>query len=612
MVFIGNGTGGYSAAPGGTLPGHSEPTRGVALADVDLDGDIDVLVANDNAFQNRLYYNNCNNISDPADWQFADAAYGTGLNFPVSGFNSKSVVLADFNGDSYPDAFIANAGQSSRFYFNNGGNFLNDTGLNFPQDTSPWTPGRMDVLDFDKDGDLDLIIRREKQGGRFFPEVYTNDLAQGGPAILSLVDDAVAFPTWRGEWPIDYDIGDLDGDTYPDIYMVIDNEQDWLFIQNGFADNQAPIDANRVGIGSWVNNTFYGMPEDIGSTNCADVGDVDGDGDLDIIMGHNGTTLQTAIWINDGAGNFFEQSEARIPYTNCDHTACKLADMNNDGDLDIVLTCDYQGSGVRLLANDGTGYFTDKTAGNVPTSSSQLYSLNIEDVDADGDLDVLIGSSNNMRVLRNLGEAFNDDGAYMIEQFPFGSQTTQILGTVIADLNGNGVVDVYLGRNGSQNLLFHDNGTGGWSNVSSTHLPSVSDATRATFSDDFDEDGDVDLFVVNYNQSNRLHMGELDWKYADVTASAIPIEGNRKSGGDMGDIDGDGLNDIVMSVDNAKNRLILNQGAGIFQDFTVDMPDIVSVSRCIVLGDFDNSGTLDAFICNDQANRIYLNMTPTP
>lgn len=627
-IYVGDGKGGFKKDTK-LLPKHSEPSRGVGIADVDKDGDLDLLIANDNAVQNRMYYNSCNNVPKGQPGSFSDATYGNKKNFPVSGFNSRAVKFADINGDGWLDAIIWNWGQTDRVYLNSGGNFLNDDGLRFPQNEKLAYSSWGDFVDVDGDGDLDVITKKyQNVTGRYWPAVYLNDKAQGGPGRFT-----DASPTnmvqWRGEEASDFAIGDLNGDNLPDIYVVKPNHQDWLLLNHGYMPNKPMLDNNRVSKGSWANNTFLGMPMDVRTTTAADTGDIDGDGDIDIVMASSGRGVMD-VWLNDGQGNFFSEGTTRLPDVTCNATELKLTDVNQDGDLDILLSCYYDkvydgksNGGFRQLVNDGKGYFKDVSTGTIPDaySSQRYYGLGVGDIDGDKDIDVIGGGYyyHPIRVLVNGGDPFNNGGAYFFAKdkalLNYSSTTgyKHRMSWVITDLNNDKQADVYMALNGGQNLLYFNTGGGKMKNVTNSNLSAGSDSTQRVMAADVDKDGDVDLFSINTGV-NRLAVSELDNKYADVTASHLPanMAASDSRSGQFVDLDMDGLLDIVTATFDGQNQLLLNTGDAHFGDYTKSMPYDVDPSYVICVADFDKDGRPDLFIANRDVNRIYLNKTPKP
>ncbi len=766
VVWIGNGLGSFSEAPAGTFPTVSEPSRGAAIGDVDHDGDPDVLVANDNAYQNRLYYNNCNNIEWPptcnlnipnctmatwnghryafcttnrawaaaqadctaygfdlatvnsdaertwmrtqigaaswlgysdaalegtwrwlydttsytswcsgepngstaancadmttnstgcfADqdcnstrryvceaatptcpvlWQFVDGEYGEGLNFPVSGGNTRDALLFDVDVDGWLDAILINNGQTNRIYMNDGGSFRNDTGLRYPQSETNLNSYQAHLVDVDRDGDLDLLIRKRvgTSPERFWLELYLNDRNNGGAGTFSSVSLA-NLPPYFTEDTLYFAFGDLDDDRLPDIYVVNDDRQDRILFNNGYIPNQPRIEGNRVPIGAFADGTIVGYPPDNDDTRSVDIGDLDNDGDPDLV---------TCVWngkvkvlINDGLGNFFDRTNERLLAMTANR-ACskvKLADMDADDDLDLLIGVYYNTDSGQLsdgqkrqLVNDGDGYFVaDVTSVNMPQANGYNYDIDVGDIDRDGDLDALFtgyrcyySCTSDAVLMTNGGDPFNVGGAYLFDQTSrwFGGSIQWEVSRAgrLVDLNMDGHLDLYVGRSGAQNMLFHFvPATQRFVDVTTSHLPAISTTTRDVEVWDFDDDGDQDIFVTN-NGLNRLNIGENDRRFSDVTSTHIPqLSGDNRASA-IGDVDEDGLMDVVVvNWSSEKAFLYLNTGGGHLGDGSANLPWDLDPSNDVVMADFDADGDVDIFIANDGQNRIYLNQNHQP
>jgi hypothetical protein len=176
-----------------------------------------------------------------------------------------------------------------------------------------------------------------------------------------------------GDSSFDVEIADVDGDTDLDI-LVANDGPNRLYINDG-TYNFPDETANRLPAGT---NTSTG----------AEFGDIDNDGDLDIFIAN--FTAQNKLYINDGTGVFTDVTSTRLPIDTAKSIDAILGDVDNDGDLDILVVNNLQQN--RLLINDGTGKFTDGTATRLPAETCADCDASFGDVDGDGDIDLAVAN----------------------------------------------------------------------------------------------------------------------------------------------------------------------------------------------------------------------------
>ena len=274
-------------------------------------------------------------------------------------------------------------------------------------------------------------------------------------------------------------------------------------------------------------------------------------------------------------------------------------DVDGDGDLDLVIATEFGQN--RLLLNDGAGSFSDATAGRLPTASRDSEDIALADFDGDGDLDLLFVSEDDQT-----NEFYLNDGSGTFAEASDRLPTTGTTnGVLAADLDGDGDLDVVLG-NAGQNVFWENDGSGQFTDATAARLPAASDITQDLEAGDVDGDGDLDLIVGN-EDDNRLLLNDGTGVFTEATAGRLPLspglEETREA--DFGDVDADGDLDLVFANvsfqpgKNRQNRLLLNDGAGVFADETADqLPQATLHTGDADLIDLDGDGDLDLLFAN--------------
>lgn len=348
---------------------------------------------------------------------------------------SMDAGIADIDNDGDLDILIANEHRPNILLINDGkGKFTNESASRIPQISHDSED--IGFGDFDRDGDLDIIIVSEDDKTN---ELYLNN----GDGSFS--DGGERIPvTGTSNSVVVYDIN---RDGSPDI-LIGNNGQNNILINDGtghFKDETV----KRLGI-------FTDVTQDL------TLGDIDNDGDQDLMIANEDANR---ILINNGQGFFKDQSSDRLVYrTEPEETReVDLADIDGDGDLDILygnVQAFVQGAvrQNRLLLNDGNGHFSDITSTHLPKDDNRCFGVAFLDIDNDGDADIVTGNTNGARfggltpfsVYLNYGKGKFKDATGNIIPDNIKGRGFDI---DFVDLNGDNTKDLFLSNRGTQDFL---------------------------------------------------------------------------------------------------------------------------------------------------------------
>ncbi len=344
-----------STLPLGVLGGNS---MDVEMADLDQDGDLDIVIACEFC-TNLLLINDGGGL-------FSDES-SSRLPQPQPAHDSEDIALADFNRDGQMDIlFVSEDDQINELYFGNKGSFTDETSRLNTNGIS----NAVLAVDVDHDRDLDIMI------GNAGANVL---LINNGSGNFS-DESAIRLPA-NGEITQDLEAGDVDGDHKVDI--IVGNENGnrlWL----------------NSGSGVFVDATPGQLPLVTGEeTREADLGDIDSDGDLDLVFANvhfaAGSTGRNRLLRNDGCGVFTDISAAALPVFNLNTVDADFLDVDGDADLDLLLSTAFDGT-FQVFTNDGKGNFSDATTQVLPaTANGNGVDIEAGDVNRDSAADLYLG-----------------------------------------------------------------------------------------------------------------------------------------------------------------------------------------------------------------------------
>ena len=259
-------------------------------------------------------------------------------------------------------------------------------------------------------------------------------------------------------------------------------------------------------------------------------GEITGDEYTDLIISRS----SPALYRNNGGTTFTDITSG----SGLIGGPVSMADLNNDGALDIVTLS--SGSGCSVLYNSGTGTFTAQLVGSGSWVNATCF-----DYDKDGDLDIYLGTYNTgaNALYRNDGSTFTNVTAAAGVTYNEGTS-----GSTAGDYNNDGWIDLYLGNNSSPGcVLFKNNGDGTFSDVTTAAGVLGHDDTRTTAFVDYNNDGWLDIYTTHhdfYTYSNIMFRNNTDGTFTEVGVS-LGLSGQL-----MGDYFGIAWGDYNLDGDN--------------------------------------------------------------
>jgi len=525
------------------LPFDQGSEQSTSVVAGDLDGNRTVDLAVGSPGQDYIYLN-------AGDGTLTRVALLAQADVRVSGDRTRAVELGDLDSDGDLDLMIGNTGRQSLVYENATGEggaalFPTERIASFGLPTEQVSG--LTAVDIDGDSDLDMAVTRAGAQS----SIYHNDGALSFPTPHSFARQALgSAPTS----PTAIALGDLDGDRDLDLVIVADG---------------LDVTYRNDGSGGLSPAGNLGASDD--ATAAVALGDMDGDGDLDLVLGGRG---QEQVWRNNGAGSF---SPGASLGGGDDTRAVALGDLDGDGDLDLVVGNYNENSLIYL--NDGAGAFP--ASHRFDARWDNVTSLALGDLDRDGDLDIVAGSGRRLFapggfflggqdvVYLNDGRASfggstfghrseSDNNPRFCSEAPdqlrcFGSGTDDTQALALADINGDGDLDIAAGAWG-QSALFVNDGAGNF--AEGRPLGADSEATTALSAGDLDGDGDLDL-VAGRGQAAPTLVYSNDGTGV-FTARSVDMSGASTSVVALGALNSDGVLDLVAAYNGGPSAVFLS------------------------------------------------------
>ena len=509
-----------------------------------------------------------------------------------SGFGPSSFAVGDLDGDGDLDILVGDSffGSPGISVLKNNGDQTFAAPVYYPVPLQE-VVGEVALVDFDFDGDLDAFATIR---GSFDQMTKIKVWRNNGDGTFAA---PVEFTTGQG--PAGLVIADFTGDGKPDVVTANYGASSISILRhNGLTGQQA-------GFLPPVNFNAINHAEKIAA------GDVDGDGILDVVVGEVvdiGPLATLAVMINTGNGNFAAPViYDAAPGGRFGSTAVALADLDNDGDLDLIGGGLYSvgsvdNGAVTIRRNNGNGTFGSAEIILFDNFVSQPKEITTGFLNGDGFADIVAAVPSGRAIEGFVVVNSNGSGGFNTPVYYEASQQTFDVAVVDLDKDGHG--DVITVANSSAAVTVHKNlGNGSFPVLTRYEVASLSDAVESA---DIDNDGDIDI-VVN---------GVVDIVSNDGVVKILKNNGNgtfapaidytpTRTFGDMKlrDINGDGFLDLVLAPNACCSPYhfgtALNLGNGTFA------PTVVTeVFSCgdgtIDAADLDGDGDLDIVLTEEE------------
>jgi len=541
-INLGNNTYMKSKLPGGALV-----TESIVLGDLDGNRDLDVVIGNADG-PNQVIFNFKGEFSDII------------IELPDSNENhyTSSIVLGDMDANGTLDIVIANREGLQNSILLNSGDGISYTLVQLPgQNTASIALG-----DIDRDGNIDIVF-----GNYGLPNtiLFNNGDVSFYQTIIDNDSNANTFTV---------ELGDIDGDGWLDLVIGNDDKSADILYENN---------RNRA-----FNKKI--LPGGATDTRGIALGDINGDGRLDIVI----TKLSQIILLQNNGENF--ESVDYLPSNEALVAKCVvLGDMNNDGLLDILTG--YVDGAILFQMNSVPGGYRVE---NLPfrdyndMESFEPVAVVLEDMNGDGHMDIIIGSTEN--ILIHYGRSFapiplDDSGSHVI---------------AVGDLNGDNLTDIVVGSEGPGQLLMStgskDNKT--MHDYARGELSRSFDNVMAIALGDLDGDGQVDIVGVDQNGKGAILLNGGEGSFNEIIS--LDNGNDYSTAVALGDLDRNGKLDIVFG-SYEHNTVLMNNGNNMFNVTTLPTKQYFEKTS-IALGDLDNDGFLDIVIANDNGgNQVFIN-----
>ena len=343
--------------------------------------------------------------------------------------------------------------------------------------------------------------------------------------------------------------------------------------------------------------------------------DYDNDGDLDLFITNGPAAGQNNYFYeNNGNGTFTKIEDLVITQDKAPSDGSTWGDFNNDGHPDLFVA-NWYGKNNLLYLNNGDKTFSSLND-TASASGGHSESASWADVNNDAFIDLYVANSDgdlkNFVYINSTKEKFSRQSGFNIADDVGTSRHMDW-----ADYDNDGDLDLFVpNENNEKNFLYQNNGDGTFSKITDGDIVNNRSSSFGSSWGDYDNDGDLDLFVANWsNQNNYLYKNNGDATFTRITEGIIVNDKGYSIGTAWADVDNDGDQDLFVanafSPSATNNFLYINNGDGTFAKDTSLVSKENGWSYGASFGDYNRDGYLDLAVAKcfnaNEDNALYLN-----
>jgi hypothetical protein len=342
-------------------------------------------------------------------------------------------------------------------------------------------------------------------------------------------------------------------------WIDYDNDEDLdVYISNGVNPSINAFLYENTGNGTFIKHPEAEVAKNNTSADGSSWADYNNDGypELYVVAWYG---QRSYLYNNLGNGNFVQETEGVLGKAAGYSESCSWGDFDNDGYVDLYVA--NSGSSGKVLNyfyhNDCGKSFTRILTGIPATDKFTSRTVNWVDYDNDDDLDLFVCNESDEpnNLYKNLRKEIDKAEFESITNDPVVLSHTSSISSCWGDYDNDGDLDLFIANNGQNNELFQNNGNGTFTKITDGIQCNDGGCSMGCNWADFDNDGDLDLFVTNGwctgNQNNFLYKNVLmetgTSTFEKVTDTVLTNDGGWSYGNSWGDYEQDGDLDLLVA-----------------------------------------------------------------